>query len=738
MSRSNRPTDPLFNQQWYLQNVGQTGGTPGIDLNVLPVWQSYTGEGVQVAIVDDGVDYRHPDLNNNYDLAADVDTAQRLGDGAPILQSDDHGTAVAGIVAAERNGAGSVGIAYNATLASIRLDFESDVLEDTVFGLRQFANFDVVNNSWGYDFPFTDNFAEPDFAPLQPALEAAVEEGRDGLGTVIVFAGGNSREEGVNANYSNLLNSRYTIAVAALDDQGTHTSYSVPGANLLVSAFGGETTVDGIVSTDRVGRNGYDPTNYTTDFDGTSAAAPMVTGVVALMLDANPNLGYRDVQEILAYSARQTDRQNSTWQTNGATNWNGGGLESSTDYGFGLVDARAAVRLAETWRMQQTANNERSLQGRQSSAVAVRDNATASSQIRLTDELTIEQVEVNVDLTHAWMDDLELTLVSPNGTESLLMDQPPVADGEENLTDLKFTFSSTQFWGEQAAGNWTLQVRDRATGDTGVLKNWSLQVYGDAPNPNDTYIYTNSFARVGNTASRTQLQDAEGKDTINAAAVTSNLSLDLRPGSRNRIAGRPLTIANGTQIEVAIGGDGNDRIRGNEADNLLKGGRGNDRLVGRQGRDRLLGGAGNDRLYGGSDRDRLLGNSGNDILQGRAGDDVLTGGTGRDRFVLNAPGAGVDRVTDFVSGTDKIVLNKAAFTNLMSSVGTGFSQVGEFASVSSRGAIATQSALIVYNESTGQVFYNANGRAPGLGGGRAVAILSDAPTLTANDFVLQA
>ncbi|MBE9103369.1 S8 family serine peptidase [Vacuolonema iberomarrocanum] len=737
MSRSNRPTDPLFNQQWYLQNSGQTGGKPGIDLNVLPIWQNYTGRDVQVAIVDDGVDYRHPDLNNNYNLAADVDTARRLADGAPILLSDNHGTAVAGLVAAERNEAGSVGIAYDATLSSIRLDFEAGSLDDTVFALRQFANFDVVNNSWGYGTPFIDNFAERDFAPFQPALEAAVEEGRDGLGTVVVFAGGNARAARDSANYHNLQNSRYSIAVAALDDQGDRTSYSSPGANLLVSAFGGDTNTDGIVSTDRVGRNGYATTDYTDDFGGTSAAAPMVTGVVALMLEANPNLGYRDVQEILVYSARQTDRQNSTWQTNGATNWNGGGLASSTDYGFGLVDAHAAVRLAETWRMQQTARNERNLQGDQPSAVTIRDNDTASSQIRLTGGLTIEQVEVEVDLTHTWLGDLELTLVSPNGTESLLMSRPS-AIATQGLTDLQFTFSSAQFWGEQAAGNWTLRVSDRATADEGVLKNWSLRVYGDDPSPNDTYTYTDSFARVGSTASRTRLQDDGGRDTVNAAAVTSNLLLDLRPGIRNRIAGRSLTLTNGTQIEVAIGGDGNDRIRGNETNNLLTGGRGNDQLVGRHGRDRLLGGAGNDRLYGGADRDRLLGNSGNDILQGSVGDDLLTGGTGQDRFVLNASGAGVDRVTDFVSGTDKIVLNKAAFTNLMSSVGTGFSQVGEFASVSSRGAIATQSALIVYNESTGQVFYNANGRAPGLGGGSAVAILSDAPTLTANDFVLQA
>ncbi|MEO1209688.1 MAG: S8 family serine peptidase [Cyanobacteria bacterium J06638_20] len=736
MSNSNRPTDSLFDQQWHLQNVGQTGGTSGIDLNVLPVWNDYTGAGVRVAIVDDGVDYRHSDLDNNYDQSADVDSFRRVADGAPVRQDDNHGTAVAGLVAAERNGEGSVGVAYDATLSSIRMDFSNGSLADTTFALSQFSNFDVVNNSWTYTFPFADNFADPDFAPFQTELEAAVEEGRDGLGTVVVFAGGNARQSGDNANYHNLQNSRHSIAVAALNDRGEYTVYSNPGANLLVSAFGGDTDTDGIVTTDRVGFDGYTTTDYTNDFGGTSSAAPMVAGVVALMLEANPNLGYRDVQEILAYSARQTDRQNSSWQTNGATNWNGGGLETSTDYGFGLVDAHAAVRLAETWRPQQTASNERSLEAQQQSPVTIRDNTTASSQITLTDGLTLEHVEIQVDLDHTWLGDLELVLVSPSGTESVLM------SGVSNTVsfwqnDLQFTFSSTQFWGEEAAGEWTLRVSDRALRDEGVLNNWSLRVYGDAPSPNDTYIYTNSFARVGETASRSQLQDDGGRDILNAAAVTSDLSLDLHPGSNSQIAGRALTVTQGTVIEVAIGGDGNDQLRGNQANNRLSGGRGNDRLLGHQKNDRLLGGAGQDRLFGGVGNDRLIGHSGDDLLQGGNGDDTLTGGAGQDRFVLNAPNNGIDTVTDFISGTDKIVLSKALFTNLMSTVGQGFSQASEFASVNNHGAIATQTALIVYNASTGELVYNANGRAAGLGNGGAVATLTGAPTLTANDFLLQ-
>ncbi|KAE9412555.1 hypothetical protein Angca_005488, partial [Angiostrongylus cantonensis] len=82
---------------------------------------------------------------------------------------------------------------------------------------------------------------------------------------------------------------------------------------------------------------------------GTSFATPIVSGVIALMLQANPNLGARDIQNILALTAKRVDPNGSNWTTNGATNWNGGGMHASEDYGFGEIDARAAVRLAETW-----------------------------------------------------------------------------------------------------------------------------------------------------------------------------------------------------------------------------------------------------------------------------------------------------------------------------------------------------------------------------------------------------
>ena len=242
----------------------------------------------------------------------------------------------------------------------------------------QMTNFDVVNNSWGWEPYFTPDDPPPaDFyAQALPTYENAAEHGRmvdsTALGTVIVKAAGNS---GVNANGDELSASRYAIVVAAADDAGVIAGYSNWGANVLVAAPSGNGDFlfgNGILTTDLLGAAGLTDGDYTgtdglTGFSGTSAATPMVTGVVALMLDANLDLGWRDVQDILAYSAVHTGTEvyrdpaagdifggfflteKDIWEFNGADNWNGGGLHVSEDYGFGAVDVYNAVRMAEAW-----------------------------------------------------------------------------------------------------------------------------------------------------------------------------------------------------------------------------------------------------------------------------------------------------------------------------------------------------------------------------------------------------
>jgi Ca2+-binding RTX toxin-like protein len=182
--------------------------------------------------------------------------------------------------------------------------------------------------------------------------------------------------------------------------------------------------------------------------------------------------------------------------------------------------------------------------------------------------------------------------------------------------------------------------------------------------------------------------------TTNQTAVTNNLRL---------------TFSANNTIENIIGDSGNDRLTGNSLNNTLTGGGGNDQLTGQNGNDSLIGGF---------------------------GDDLLTGGNGSDNFIFNSSNLGIDAISDFTSGSDKIVLSKAIFTALQSVIGNGFSQPAEFASVDDDDLVATSSAFIVYSNSSGSIYYNQNGSAAGLGSGSEFANLLTVPTLIAADFTL--
>ncbi|NET11288.1 MAG: S8 family serine peptidase [Symploca sp. SIO2B6] len=553
-----RPQDPLFDQQWYLDNRGQGNRTRGIDLNVLEVWEDYTGDGVAIAILDDGVERDHEDLQANYDSSPSTLPSYSYNrEGAPFFRQDNHGTSVAGIIAAERNGMGITGVAYDASITAFST---ADISETDASPIARQQAFDISNNSWGIDNPFESNFELEQNRAAGLALERATRQGRNGLGTVFVWAAGNEFEAGASSNYGGYESSRFTIAVAAIDGNGIVAPYSVQGSNLLVSAFGDgdpEFGIDGsIVTTDRTGTQGYntgssffelDDPNYTGRFNGTSSATPMVSGIVALMLEANPRLGYRDVQEILAYSARQTEPNDidengrPNWAFNGANNWNGGGLHTNLNYGYGLVDAHRAVRLAETWTTQHTLANEVRVQSSASNSILIQDNTVATSTVTVgsntssaiatnpteagpieADPITVDQVEVDIDLSHRSIEDLVITLISPTGSRSRLFNGPDLTEvflegGTESFTEfannpsaftndrdlialgesyrqgLDFTFSSTFHWGEQSEGNWTLEIEDTVSGTAGTLNSWALSLYGDRASANDTYFYTNDF-----------------------------------------------------------------------------------------------------------------------------------------------------------------------------------------------------------------------------------------------------
>ena len=468
------PTDWVFRDQWHLRN--RVSGE--FDIDVVGAWSpaegpGYTGDGVRAVVIDDGFDYDHPDLRDNYNRRRDADYA--LGTDDPFgNRKNEHGTAVAGLIAAAADGWGAVGVAYDAEIVGYRVAFNDPAgdlqiargIADAATGGRA----DVINLSLGQvDLPwFGEGLPRNVDQAYARAVGVAVEEGRGGLGTTLAKSAGNDREDGYDVNADIWNNDTRQVIVAGVERDGSVSSYSNFGAALLVSAFGTDWEV---VTTDRTGRAGYQPGDYTY-FAGTSAAAPMVTGVVALMLEAEDGLGWRDVQSILAASARHVGTriggaprgdERFGWDWNGAATWNGGGQHFSNDYGYGLVDARAAVRLAETWLATGApAATSATEVATELDLLDTPETLPRGTGMALevggtvgTDDL-VERVLVTIDVEASRMQDLIATITAPSGTTSAL-----IAGAGDGPFDGRWTLESQAFRGERAGGIWTVSLDRR-------------------------------------------------------------------------------------------------------------------------------------------------------------------------------------------------------------------------------------------------------------------------------------
>lgn len=635
------PDDPLFYLQWHLLNTGNiNGAVAGFDINVVRVWPDYTGKGVLVGMEDDGIEEQHPDLIGNYRQAISWDAGKGPGSAA-AGPGDNHGTSVAGLVVASDNAIGGVGVAFDAELAAYR---HQDTTYPLVINYVRIIDrmlehgIDVSVNSWGpMGYPF-DNADAQDL--YNTATQKLVTEGRGGLGTITLFAAGNDRLVNMNTNYDPTDNMPFAIVVAASDQAGNITGYSTPGASVLISAPGSQPS--SMVTTDRLGELGYNTQpgeagNYTDipdrGFNGTSAAAPVAAGVVALMLEANPGLGYRDVQEILAYSATRADLigrednlpsyralyealygqlpatiealQPTAGATlehsyNNAADWNGGGLMMSHHYGFGRIDALAAIRLAESWAKTSTVNNLVPLEATvRDTGGTVATGSTAEFTARFNETARVEQLAVSVALETDALLGLRLELVSPDGTVSRLADNPVpyntrLAPVDEPVTELEWTFNSVRHWGENLAGDWTLRVVNSNDTESITVNEWSLDAITAVPTAG-AQIFTNEFTAFAQMQpERLELQAANGSH-INAAAVTDASVLNLATGQAS-IGGTAVSLDNPGQFLRLTSGDGDDTLVGNAADNILMPGRGNNSVDGGAGVDvlRLIG---NDSLY---------------------------------------------------------------------------------------------------------------------------------------------
>ena len=485
---SNIPTsssinDPLYGCQWHLKNNDQFRNSSGHDIRVEEVWPTYTGSGINVAVVDDGMYYLHEDLRDNVLTSFNHNYDPDATDTTDIYRPfEDHGTAVAGLIAAKDNSLGMRGVAPEAKLYGYNfLVYDTDANEANAMS-RNAATTAISNNSWG---PGDFGHPEPATELWETAVKHGVTTGYDGKGVFYAWAAGNGGDRDDYSTLDESANFYAVTAVCAVGHDDIRSDYSEAGANLWVCgpSSSGRDGQPRIATTD----NGH---RYRGSFGGTSAATPIVSGVVALVREANSALTWRDVKLILAASARKNDPDNTGW-VEGAFKYG-----SSTDrynfnheYGFGMVDAKAATDLAPGW------TNVRDLREITSESgvinLPIPDFPSSGTPTTVTTNLTIdpfvefvEFVEVNAHFFHANFRDLTVELVSPSGTVSTLS---TTALRFGSLTT-EFRFGSARHLGEDAAGEWTLRIKDLSRRDAGALRSWGLTIYGHGFVPGEPEI----------------------------------------------------------------------------------------------------------------------------------------------------------------------------------------------------------------------------------------------------------
>lgn len=576
--------DPLLTDSWHLKNTGQKsfadqGGKVGEDvgLNQLDLNENL-GEGIRLAFSDNGVEINHPELwpnhltglSRNYLSSSPSDWHHKNPDPLGERSIHAHGTAVTGLAVADSNNSlGSRGLAPKAKFAGfvyVGVTNSSDKMLDQAHG-----DFDIFNYSYGR---VSCRFSSVPSSYLDQ-LNFGVRELRDGLGALYIKAAGNefvgSRSECVegneglytgNANLEREHSSPYMIIVGANNARGRSASYSTPGSSLWTSAPAGEFGENhpALLTADLMGRErgrsqfsdealnsfegGDHPENQNCDFtstmNGTSAATPLVSAAVALILEANPNLNWREVKLILAQSARKIDPiigptphplgQNLSdhiyqrgWQTNAA------GFNFHNWYGFGAINVSKALELAKQYsgtlpKLQQTLNSDGEWKydsGNIELAIPDADASGVEHEILVEDDFKIEAVQIRLSVDHTFASDIGVELISPSKrmVSQLMTINSGIA--EKKLQDVLLL--SNAFFGESSKGSWTLRVVDGAEEDLGFLKNWKINIWGHTDSTEGTSgSGLNLFSR-DTEASSTQEHDQVRVKTLDYDQSQNNL-----------------------------------------------------------------------------------------------------------------------------------------------------------------------------------------------------------------------
>eukprot|EP00794_Sanderia_malayensis_P017262 gene17262-18986_t len=527
-----RFTDPQYMDAFYIND------NFGVTMNVAKSWSAgYTGKNVTVCVVDpQGVYLSGRDIASKYNAQASYDFNDN--DTIPSTTSSGssgqgtHGTLMAGLAAGKaNNGFCSVGVAYDATISAIKIVSTGPAEE---YGLRSAFSYqnninDILLCSWGANGMTGQQigYMKPS---VGPAIKRAAEQGRNGKGNIILFSVGNGGRFNNSCSFDAYVSSIYTISISVVTGKnvGSRQNEKCPGISAVTYARDGSLGIDN--KEDQMKACSVDDRCETSS--SSSAANAVAAGIVALVLQANPRLGWRDMQHLIARSS--CSQFNVDWTTNKA------GLKVSSEFGFGLLDAYALIENAKNW------NNV----GNQLECVL---SFNAQEPIHGVDTLTktvdvttwptscggdpnairyLEHVVLEVNLNFTARKNLELELQSPTGTKSLMLRSGRVMDFGADIKNLPIL--TRHHWGESPKGVWTMKLRNvnPNPANKGVLFNWSLKFYGTKLDPMASNTVKPSQIRSGNTSTTMSPSTVSSVPNTNTAStVTARIQTTKAPGT---------------------------------------------------------------------------------------------------------------------------------------------------------------------------------------------------------------
>jgi len=477
--------------QWHLKKTSVGGVTIDQSASVEAAHALSRGEGITIAVIDDGVDIDHAEFAGSGKIVAPREVLAGNDNPRPRSVHDNHGTACAGVACA--NGSvGASGVAPAARLMPMRLAAGlGSHAEAEAFRWAADHGADIISCSWGPPDGEWWNPNDPQHSAVdQPpahtrlAIDYAATQGRAGKGCVVLFAAGNGNESVDNDGYAS---HPMVLAVAACNDRGRRSIYSDFG-NAVWCCFPSSDfehpdenhpapLTTGIWTTDRTGALGYNPGRvqdgdvaglFTNSFGGTSSACPGAAGVAALVLSANPALKREEVKDILKRAGERIDPQGGQYNAAGRSKF----------YGWGRLNARTAVELAKP-----QPRNEVTVSRRFDAPIP--DLQSVAFALDVPDTQVVAAVSIGVDLAHSYIGDLVLTVEPPPATGVAPIVLHNRSGGTRNSLKKVYDKASTAKLGALAGlacnGRWTLRVRDAAAEDSGTLATFSVRLVFAAP-----------------------------------------------------------------------------------------------------------------------------------------------------------------------------------------------------------------------------------------------------------------